>query len=294
MQNPKLPGVNAQQEALLFRKLHEYNQGKSSFKEAGAYIVALPRDNHPAYTLWLYSPTVERQVLLYLHDLSPDINQSLRTVSTWFYYSRRGIFVVPYNEKRMRSNGDDLIGFGKYRGHFLYEILKIDPAYVGWISYKFTPKIPKQKRFVKIAQAYYSVHLDLLARQSKEKRHVSRYLGELGEKVCELNVRVRHVRTEDDPYKTRVWNGKAIFFPKQILTANDAEGNLIRIIIPSAHASLASGVLSELEHAYQAGELIRIRSARISRKYEYHGRKYTCLSHVRLAPGNPAERQEAE
>ncbi len=28
-------------------------------------------------------------------------------------------------------------------------------------EYKFTPKIPKQERFVKIAQAYHSIHLDM-------------------------------------------------------------------------------------------------------------------------------------
>ena len=47
--------------------------------------------------------------------------------STMFYYSKRCLILVDYNEKRMQSNGDDLIFFGKYRGHFLHEILKIDP-----------------------------------------------------------------------------------------------------------------------------------------------------------------------
>ena len=51
-----------------------------------------------------------------------------------------------------------------------------------WIAYKFTPKIPKQERFVKIAQAYHSVHLDVMLRKSKEVRRKSRYLGEVNEK----------------------------------------------------------------------------------------------------------------
>ena len=89
-----------------------------------------------------------------------------------FYYSKRCLILVDYNEKRMQSNGDDLIFFGKYRGHFLHEILKIDPSYLSWIAYKFTPKIPKQERFVKIAQAYHSIHLDIMQRKSESERNV--------------------------------------------------------------------------------------------------------------------------
>ena len=138
MANPKLPGISESEQALLYAKLNEYNRGRASFKEAGVYLVVLPRPGKPNYSLWLYSPLPEKQSILYIHDLSPDINESLRMASTLFYYSRRCLILVDYNEKRMQSNGDDLIFFGKYRGHFLHEILKIDPAYLSWIAYKFT------------------------------------------------------------------------------------------------------------------------------------------------------------
>ena len=173
MANPRLPGISENEEALLYAKLNEYNRGRASFKEAGVYLVVLPRPGKPNYSLWLYSPLPEKQSILYIHDLSPDINESLRMASTMFYYSRRCLILMDYNEKRMQSNGDDLIFFGKYRGHFLHEILKIDPAYLSWVAYKFTPKIPKQERFVKIAQAYHSIHLDIMIRKSREKRSSS-------------------------------------------------------------------------------------------------------------------------
>lgn len=153
--------------------------------------------------------------------------------STMFYYSKRCIILVDYNEKRMQSNGDDLIFFGKYRGHFLHEILKIDPAYLSWVAYKFIPKIPKQERFVKIAQAYHSIHLDIMIRKSREKRSSSRYLGELGEKLTDLKLKVTRVRLEDDPYKTRVNGTTPQFFVKQVLTLTDASGNLVTMSIPS-------------------------------------------------------------
>ena len=216
-------------------------------------------------------------------DLSPDINESLRMASTMFYYSKRCIILVDYNEKRMQSNGDDLIFFGKYRGHFLHEILKIDPSYLSWIAYKFTPKIPKQERFVKIAQAYHSIHLDIMQRKSREKRSSSRYLGELGEKLTDLKLKVTRVRLEDDPYKTRVNGTTPQFFVKQILTLTDASGNLAVMSIPSKNPSAVSCTLSGIEHEYRLGEIIYIESAKVSRRYESYGSKYTRLSHVKFA-----------
>ena len=264
MANPKLPGISESEQALLYAKLNEYNRGRASFKEAGVYLVVLPRPGKPNYSLWLYSPLPEKQSILYIHDLSPDINESLRIASTMFYYSRRCLILMDYNEKRMQSNGDDLIFFGKYRGHFLHEILKVDPAYLSWIAYKFTPKIPKQERFVKIAQAYHSVHLDVMLRKSKEVRRKSRYLGEVNEKLTDLKLKVMRVRLEDDPYKTRVYGTTPQFFVKQILTLNDASGNLVTMSIPSKTPSAVSCTLSGIEHEYRPGEIIYVASARVS------------------------------
>ncbi|MBS5409699.1 MAG: hypothetical protein KHY35_03125 [Bacteroides thetaiotaomicron] len=283
MANPKLPGISESEQALLYAKLNEYNRGRASFKEAGVYLVVLPRPGKPNYSLWLYSPLPEKQSILYIHDLSPDINESLRIASTMFYYSRRCLILVDYNEKRMQSNGDDLIFFGKYRGHFLHEILKVDPAYLSWIAYKFTPKIPKQERFVKIAQAYHSIHLDVMLRKSKEVRRKSRYLGEVNEKLTDLKLKVMRVRLEDDPYKTRVYGTTPQFFVKQILTLNDASGNLVTMSIPSKTPSAVSCSLSGIEHEYRPGEIIYVASARVSRLFESYGSQYTRLSNVKLA-----------
>lgn len=286
MASPQIPEISEQEAHILYSKLNEYNRGRASYKEAGAYLVSLPRAKGRNYTLWLYSPLTERQSLLYICELSPDINASMRIASTMLYYSPRCIFVVAYNEKRMQSNGDDLISFGKYRGHFLHEIFQIDPSYIGWIAYKFIPKIPKQKRFVKIAQAYYSVHLDLMQRINKEKRTESRYLGELGEKITNLKLKVSHIRLEDDPYKTRVSNGRSEFYVKQRLTLHDTGGNIVQLNIPARFPSAVSGVLSGLEHAYQVGEIVYIASARVSQRYESRKGKCTCLSHVKITPFN--------
>ena len=282
MANPRLPGIPESVQALLYAKLNEYNRGRASFKEVGVYLVVLPRPGKPHYTLWLYTPLPERQSILFIHDLSADINESLRMASTMFYYSKRCLILAEYNEKRMQSNGDDLIFFGKYKGHFLHEILKIDPGYLSWIAYKFTPQIPKQERFVKIAQAYHSVHLDTMLRKSKEKRPVSCYLGEVNEKLTNIQLKVIKVRLEDDPYKTRMHGNTPLFYVKQMLTLHDASGNIVIMNIPSKNPSSESCTLSGLEHEYRPGDIIYVASAHIARRYESYGRKCTRLSHVKL------------
>lgn len=60
MANPKLPGIPEAEQALLYAKLNEYNRGRMSYKEAGAYFVVLPRPGHPTYSVWVYSPHLKR------------------------------------------------------------------------------------------------------------------------------------------------------------------------------------------------------------------------------------------
>lgn len=283
MANPILPGVPENEQALLYAKLNEYNRGRASFKEAGSYLVVLPRPGKPHYTLWFFSPLLERQSIYYIHDLAADINESLRMASTMLYYSRRMLLIVEYNEKRMQSNGDDIVSFGKYRGHFLYEILKIDPNYLSWVAYKFTPRIAKQERFVKIAQAYHTVHLDLMLRKARQMRPTSRYLGEEGETLTDLALRVLRIRLEDDPYKTRFIGMTPQFYVRQLLTLTDASGNLVTIRVASKNPSTESCSLSAMEHAYRPDEMVYLTSARVARTYEVHGSKYTRLSHVKLS-----------
>lgn len=103
MANPKLPGIPEAEQALLYAKLNEYNRGRMSYKEAGAYFVVLPRPGHPTYSVWVYSPSLEKNRLLFIHELSADINESLRMASTLFFFSRRCLLIVEYNEKECKQ-----------------------------------------------------------------------------------------------------------------------------------------------------------------------------------------------
>ena len=85
MANPIIPGIPEAEQELLYQKLNEYNRGRTSYKDAGAYLVALPRPDYPRYSLWIYSPLPERQSIFYIQDLSTDIHESLRAASSLCY-----------------------------------------------------------------------------------------------------------------------------------------------------------------------------------------------------------------
>lgn len=282
MANIIIPGIPKNEQELLYSKLSAYNQGRASYKEAGVYLVALPRLEHPLYTLWIYSPLPERQCIFYICDLSADIHEALRMASTLCFYSTRCLLLVEYNAKRMLSKGDDIISFGKYHGHFLHEILRIDPAYLTWIAFKFQPRIPKQERFVQIAQIYHSVHLDIQRRKVQQTATGGRFLGKEGERLENLTLTVLSVRMEDNPYKTQIKGTTPYFYVRQVLRLKDAAGNFVSIRINAQTASRHSCQLPATEHAYQPGEILNIASARIARTYSFGNHKYTRLTHIKL------------
>lgn len=285
MANPIIPGIPQDEQEQLYAKLNEYNTGRASYKEEGAYLVVLPRSGYPRYSLWVYSPLLKRQSIFFIQDLSGDINQSLRVASTLCYYSARPLLVMDYNAKRMQSKGDDIISMGKYHGHFLHEIFRIDPNYISWIAYKFTPRIAKQERFVQIAQLYHSVHLDIQKRIAHQKHSASRPLGKKGDRVENLTLKVTKVKTEDDPYRTTIKGGTPHFYVVQVLTLTDTLGNFIMLRISSRVASRESCQLPSAEHAFQVGEMVYVASARIASTYSVGNRMFTRLNYVKLRGG---------
>lgn len=281
MANPLIPGISAAEQDSLYQKLNAYNLKKASFKEAGAYLVVLPRPGHPRYSLWVYSPLPGRQSIFYIFELNENVHEALRMASTLCYYSLRPLFLVEYNAKRMQNRGDDIISFGKYHGHYLHEILQIDPGYLTWIAFKFTPRIPKQERFVQIARIYHSVYLDILQRKAKQPPG-GRFLGKEGEKIENLALTVLSVRLEDDPYKTQVKGTTPYFYVRQVLRLKDASGNLVTFRIGARTASRHSCRLPAVEHAYRVDETVHIASARIAGTYTIGRHKWTRLSYVKL------------
>ena len=279
---PRIKQVSQAEETLLYAKLNEYNRGRASYKEVGAYLIVLPYEGHPMCSLWVFDPDLPRRKILFIHNLSVDVKESFRMAAAMLYYSERMLLVTEYHAKQMQTRGDDLICQGKYHGHDLYEILKIDPSYLSWFAFKYTPRIPKQERFVQIAKAYHKVYIDLMKRHAKAERQKPNYLGKPGDTVNNLTLKVEHVRVEDNPYKTCVVNGTPQFQVMQNITCSDTAGHDIILRIYSHRPSAQSRTLPSNEHAFRTGEIIHIESARIKECYEYYGKKYTRLYYVKF------------
>lgn len=284
MANPKLPDISEQEQNNLYEKLNLYNQKKASYKEVGCYVVVPPTNKDSNYTLWIYTPLIERRCFLYIEELFPSVITSLRKVTNELWYANRGIFITEYNEKRMSTHGDDLIAFGKYRGHFLHEIAGIDPGYITWIAHKYRPQIPKQERFVKMAQTYNQVYLDKTLRKQKQ-RFISEgrcFIGHKGDKVGPLTLKVLRVRIEDNPYKTRFSGNTPIFYVRQRIAAVDNNGNHISFTLSAHTPSRVSCQLPSLEHGYHIGEIVQITSARVAATYIKRNIYITNINYVKI------------
>lgn len=281
MAEPDIPDISAEEQKKLYEILNDYNRPRASYKEAGAYLVVFPRTTQSCYTLWVYADIAGKPSIFYLFDLHTSVYESLRMAGSLCFYSVRPLHLIRYNAKRMQSNGDDLASQGKYHGHYLHEIMRIDPPYLAWIAYKFTPRIPKQERFVQIARLYHSVYLDL-QQHRRQTPPSGRFLGKEGETLKELTLTVTGVRTEDNPYKTHVRGNTPFFYVRQLLKLKDAAGNLVSMRITSRRASHESGVLPAGEHAYRQGETVRIASARVARTYTIGTARWTHLYYVKF------------
>ena len=282
MANPRIPGLSEAEMTKAFDKLNNYNRNKKSYKDVGCYLVVLPHEGYSKYSLWIYTPLLERRAVLFISELSEDFYISMRFVMSELWYSERCIFLVDYNQKRMQTHGDDLISFGKYRGHYLYEILRIDPSYINWLGCKFNARIPKQERMVKMSQAYMLFYMDRLKKKSTQPYRNSKFLGKKGDKIKSLSVKVLRVNPEDDPYLTKVEGNTPLFFVRQKIMSVDHNGNLVVFSIPAQFPSYESGKLSAMEKKYVPGEVLGIASARIAATYVSHNICFTRLNYVKM------------
>ena len=195
----------------------------------------------------------------------------------------RPLSLVEYNAKRMQNKGDDIISFGKYHGHYLHEILRIDPGYLTWIAFKFTPRIPKQEASHK--SPGYTIPYTLTSCNGKPSNRLpDTFLGKKGKKVTDLTLTVLSVRLEDDPYKTQVRGTTPYFYVRQILRLKDTSGNLVTFRVNSRTASRHSCQLPAVEHAYRTDETVHIASARIAGTYTIGKNKWTRLNYVKFHP----------
>ena len=264
-------------EQFVLDKLNTFNEGRNTDK--GVYFILLPNEKTAYYTLWFYNPAAEFHPNVFLSTLDVNainsVEKAMKTTANSF-----ARLTIKMRLESISHNADDIISFGKYRGYHLFEVAAIDPKYVTWIANKYEARVQSERRFKELAATYSWVYQDLNTSRT-HKVPVSRFIGTIDEKLNDLHLSVRRVKVEDNPYKTRSIRGTTHFYVDQKIVASDESGNLFFFTIRASDRSLESGKLSNADHAYQAGEIMHIRSAKVIKHYTSRNIRYTKLGYIK-------------
>lgn len=265
-------------EQFVLDKLNMFNEGRNEDK--GVYYILLPNEKTAYYTLWFYNPAAEYHPNIFLSTLDVNainsVGKAMKAVANSFVK-----LTVKIRIESISHNADDMISFGKYRGYHLFEVALIDPKYVTWIANKYEAHVQSERRFKELAATYSWVYQDLNTSRI-HKMPVSRFVGTIDEKLTDLHLTIRRIKIEDNPYKTRVIRGTTHFYVDQKIIAADDSENLFFFTIRATDRSLESGKLSNSEHAYQVGEKLYIRSAKVIKHYASRNIRYTKLGYVKF------------
>ena len=264
-------------EQFVLDKLNTFNEGRNTDK--GVYFILLPNEKTAYYTLWFYNPAAEFHPNVFLSTLDVNainsVEKAMKTTANSF-----ARLTIKMRLESISHNADDIVSFGKYRSYHLFEVAAIDPKYVTWIANKYEARVQSERRFKELAAIYSWVYQDLNTSRM-HKVPVSRFIGTIDEKLNDLHLSVRRVKVEDNPYKTRSVRGTTHFYVDQKIVASDESGNLFFFTIRASDRSLESGKLSNADHAYQAGEIMHIRSAKVIKHYTSRNIRYTKLGYIK-------------
>lgn len=265
-------------EQFVLDKLDTFNEGRNADK--GVYYILLPNEKTAYYTLWFYNPVAEYHPNVFLSTLDVNainsVEKAMKAVANSF-----ARLTIKMHIDSISHNADDILSFGKYRGYHLFEVAVIDPKYVTWIAAKYEARVQSERRFKELAATYSSVYQDLNTSRI-HKMPISRFVGTIDEKLSDIHLTIQRVKVEDNPYKTRVIRGTTHFYVDQKIVAADESGNLFFFTIRATDRSLSSGKLSNADHAYQAGEKMHIRSAKVIKHYTSRNIRYTKLGYIKL------------
>ena len=264
-------------EQFVLDKLNTFNEGRNTDK--GVYFILLPNEKTAYYTLWFYNPAAEFHPNVFLSTLDVNainsVEKAMKTTANSF-----ARLTIKMRLESISHNADDIVSFGKYRSYHLFEVAAIDPKYVTWIANKYEARVQSERRFKELAATYSWVYQDLNTSRM-HKVPGSRFIGTIDEKLNDLHLSVRRVKVEDNPYKTRSVRGTTHFYVDQKIVASDESGNLFFFTIRASDRSLESGKLSNADHAYQAGEIMHIRSAKVIKHYTSRNIRYTKLGYIK-------------
>uniref|UniRef100_UPI003FF07FB4 exodeoxyribonuclease X C-terminal domain-containing protein n=1 Tax=Paraprevotella clara TaxID=454154 RepID=UPI003FF07FB4 len=249
-----------------------FNFGRTS--ENGFYAISIATPYRRYYALWRIF-TDERPPL-FIRTLADTFVMAAGKAMDLLKYCKVTLkwvdntFFIPYYEQTY-----DTLTFGKYRGKRIAEVYYIDPNYVLWMANRFEPEKKKLLKLKETAQCFAVVHAELSPPRRPAYRSPSRYVGEKGEKLEALRLKILYVKQQVDTYKPD-------FYIDQRILAADSQGNRYTFTEKAAGRSQTPKALSCFSRQLLPGMEITL-SARVMGHYESQGVKYTRLGYVKYS-----------
>lgn len=257
----------------VFQKIDNFNKGRR--EDVGYYAISVSTPYRSYYALWrvfsdeTYPPLFIQTLAVTFDDAADRAFQYLQNCNILLKV-KDNTFFEPYY-----GMSDDIVSFGKYRGKRLAEVYYIDPNYVLWLAHKFEARNPRDKKLAVMAKGFATVHYDTVIRKHRLPAG-SRFIGEAGDKLTDLNLEVLGVRMQLDAYK------KKDYYVDQSVLAADADGNRYTFVIKAAAPSMSPDMLSCYSKKITPRDNLCIKSAKVLSHYESKGIKVTRIGYLKF------------
>jgi len=181
------------------------------------------------------------------------------------------------------SYDKDVFCFGKYKGQKIEDVAQENINYLIFLKgkrYEFDHMSKTMEGNFDNIEAQVEFYFDTLAQKNRETCK-SEYLGAKGDKVLNIELTVDKVlikEVEDyNPY------GSGYTYCEEII-CNDASGNRVRLRFNCGTANWSVDYIDgKKQSTRKAGDVLKIKSAKVSATFESLGRKTTALNYVRMA-----------
>lgn len=257
----------------IIEDVRAFNMGRHA--QSGYYAISVTTAFRHYYALWRVF--ADGTAPLFIRTLTASFRTSVdqamyllrynHVMLTWLDNS----YFVPYY-----GSTADVVSFGKYRNKRLSEVYYIDPMYVLWLANKFEPEKKKLRQLVEIAKVFAQVHPELSPPRQARYPSPSQYVGQKGDKLENLSLKVLYVKYQVDTYKPD-------FYIDQRILAVDANGCRYSFTEKAGGRSQTPKALSCHSRSFMVGQNLVFRSAKVLAHYESHGVKYTRLGYVKYA-----------
>lgn len=257
----------------IIEDVRAFNTGRHA--QSGYYAISVTTAFRHYYALWRVF--ADGTAPLFIRTLTASFRTSVdqamyllrynHVMLTWLDNS----YFVPYY-----GSTADVVSFGKYRNKRLSEVYYIDPMYVLWLANKFEPEKKKLRQLVEIARVFALVHPELSPPRQARYPSPSQYVGQKGDKLENLSLKVLYVKYQVDTYKPD-------FYIDQRILAVDANGCRYSFTEKAGGRSQTPKALSCHSRSFMMGQNLVLRSAKVLAHYESHGVKYTRLGYVKYA-----------